>query len=259
LGKLFFFFNAYQAFLILRETLSNFEEGRERIKELIDVTVLLQSQNKGDTFAILKRLENCLGSCCFFFQDLSSKNIDNHVEQVSFFDVFVFGALSRCLIWPKVHKDSKVNKKSFASLIDWYQKFLDQFKELIEYTFDPSILSDKHKKTFNKKILEKKANPIFLEAVRRRDHDEVIRLLKEGADVESVNISDQTRAAHIACESGDLRLCLILDDFHCDWNSEDDEKMTPLFYGIKSGNIEIIDLLVSLFCDFARRNSSYIY
>lgn len=38
---------------------------------------------------------------------------------------------------------------------------------------------------------------------------------------------------HLAVETGSLELCKLFNEFHCNWEDEDFEGMSPLFYSIK--------------------------
>ena len=39
-------------------------------------------------------------------------------------------------------------------------------------------------------------------------------------------------------------MCKILDSFNANWEAEDGEKMSPIFYAIQSGNLEVVKYLV---------------
>lgn len=52
------------------------------------------------------------------------------------------------------------------------------------------------------------------------------------------------RAAHIACELGNIDLCRFLDKLNCDWSSLDKELQTPIYYAVSSNNLEIVKFLV---------------
>lgn len=82
------------------------------------------------------------------------------------------------------------------------------------------------------------------DAVTYKDYDKVQELLSQGIDVESITplkerqeVVTRLRASHIACDNGDLKMCKILTNFKVDWEAEDSEKMSPIFYAIKSGSM----------------------
>jgi len=49
--------------------------------------------------------------------------------------------------------------------------------------------------------------------------------------------------SHIACSTGNLAICELLDEFGVDWNESDSLNNTPLFYAISSRNISLITYL----------------
>ena len=50
--------------------------------------------------------------------------------------------------------------------------------------------------------------------------------------------------AHLACECGSIEMVKLLDKYKCNWEIEDAEKMTPLFYAMRGENIEVLKFLI---------------
>ena len=52
------------------------------------------------------------------------------------------------------------------------------------------------------------------------------------------------RLVHKVCNISNMELCLEMDKFGVDWDDNDIEDMSPLFYAIKAQNMGIIRFLV---------------
>ena len=42
----------------------------------------------------------------------------------------------------------------------------------------------------------------------------------------------------------DLKMCKLLHGYGADWEAEDTEKMSPLFYAVQAGSIEVLKYLI---------------
>ena len=84
----------------------------------------------------------------------------------------------------------------------------------------------------------------LIEAVRTSNYAEISKLIESGSDIESIESRMYMRAAHIACELGNIDLCRFLDKLNCDWSSLDKELQTPIYYAVSSNNLEIVKFLV---------------
>ncbi len=50
--------------------------------------------------------------------------------------------------------------------------------------------------------------------------------------------------AHIICNANNLDLCFRLEGMGVEWDCDDIEEMSPLFYAIKSENMEMLKFLI---------------
>lgn len=72
-------------------------------------------------------------------------------------------------------------------------------------------------------------------------YEQVEQMLNEKpSTIKTVCTRGENTAAHIACDQGDLKMCLLLDKFDCDWEALDRDDMTPIFYAVRCDKIEIL-------------------
>ncbi len=83
-------------------------------------------------------------------------------ERWGILHVIVFSALSKCSIWPGMFKTSL---KILPSLIGFYTRFHSDFSTLLDYKFDPLVLSSKYGRIVNDIRQRKLANPILFKSV----------------------------------------------------------------------------------------------
>ncbi len=74
-------------------------------------------------------------------------------------------------------------------------------------------------------------------------YDDVIELLKKGADLEVINAAGLT-PMHIAIKKRDLKMANILLDNGADINSQDNRGNTPLIVAVKKRNIKLVRFLI---------------
>ena len=87
-------------------------------------------------------------------------------ERWGILHVIVFSALSKCSIWPGMYKTSL---KILPSLIGFYSRFHTDFSALLDYKFDPLVLSSKYGRIVNDIRQRRLANPLLFKSVEEND------------------------------------------------------------------------------------------
>ena len=107
-------------------------------------------------------------------------------------------------------RSKKYQLLTLPNLIKWYEKLQTVFKDKIDHTFHPSILTRRQLKEVVKEEIAKKENSEFLDEVSRKNLSRVKELLDSGTNLESEEPRTRCKAIHIACEKGDIQMCELL-------------------------------------------------
>ena len=210
-------------------------EELERGRKIATLCNYIRTHEPGKAlFGFIKELDSMIQSTEYF------------LNSVSFADVFVLSALSRCIIWPRLRKKHKENLDSLPNLLPWYAKMYATYNHLIDYRIDPSIQTKKHLKATLQDRLKRSQNTQIIKAVRESNIAEVSHLLEIGVDIDTLDPKDSNKTScHIAAELGDMEMLKFLISRKCNIEAQDIAGLTPLFYAIKADNLEVVQFLIS--------------
>jgi len=84
------------------------------------------------------------------------------------------------------------------------------------------------------------------------------KILSENPDCINIKGKDNKSALHIATESGNLDICTYLLQQCADIESQDNQSLTPVWYAVGGGNIDIVKLFVENGANYDTRGSTRV-
>ncbi|KRX10288.1 Ribonuclease H-like domain [Pseudocohnilembus persalinus] len=130
-------------------------------------------------------------------------------------------------------------------LIQWYQNFDKNFKREITISFDETIFSKQSAiKRLKRRNLTQKYIADLANSVQNSNYSLVQKYLEDGADINMSNPDTERKLAHIACFTGDIQMCRLLDQFGANWESLDQDQQTPIYMAINGNSLKVVKFLV---------------
>lgn len=163
-------------------------------------------------------------------------------HQFNLFHVILFSSLSKCTIWPNMFKTSRT---LVPSLIEFYNRFFNEYTQYLEYKFDPLILSPKFSRLVKHIKQKKLANPQLFEAVQTNNIAKIQQIVSS-SDQNNINeyMKNGYCIGHAAAMHSSVETMKFLISLKVNFQSLDEEEQTPLFYAVKRFDLEIIKFLV---------------
>ncbi|CAD8157141.1 unnamed protein product [Paramecium pentaurelia] len=199
--------------------------------------------NTNDTssmFGTYQNLQNHLGK--YFEIDMKPQYRKYQLTQYGIIDLLVFSFLHKSRSFHRVI--TKGIAPQISCLYSWYSEFIVAFE--INNKIDPNYLPRKEKRVQIQKNKQQKSNPELIESIKENKFLVFQDLIDKGASIYTVSLRDKEKmlVPHLVCAFARINYAQYLSSKNVDWECEDDDKMTPIFYAIRSESKEMIEYLL---------------
>jgi len=208
------------------------------VEETINKPIIKENDELGTIMEVcnllsLKELAECVSTLFQVLDETKSKSCTFFISKdFAYVDILIFSALRRCRSWKKVLKGTKDN--DILSLYNWHEWIKTEHKKGLFHSIKPQVVTHDHD------------NQEYFEALKTYQSSEKIRKYLDHFNIECFDMKDKKKTGcHIACEIGNLELFKLLhNEYNCNLEALDCEEMTPLFYALASGNLDLIRFLI---------------
>ncbi|CAD8062613.1 unnamed protein product [Paramecium sonneborni] len=224
-----------------------------KVNELIQLIIKIRKDiiytqykeaNTNETYSMFgtySDLQNYLGK--YFEIEMQPQYNKYQLTEYGIMDLLVFGFLHKSRSFHRVI--TKGIAPQISSLYSWYQNFMARFE--INNMIDPNYLPRKEKRVQIQKNKEQKSNPELIESIKDDKFIVFKDLIEKGVSIYTASLRDKEKmlVPHLVCAFARINYAEYLQSKNVDWECEDNDRMTPLFYAIRSESKGMIEYLLN--------------